>query len=104
METFIGAVVVVGLVWLVVAARWPFLPCRRCDGTGQRSTPLGRGWRECGRCAGSGRRVRLGREVRTRPLKPVSDAERRTTTLRRVDMRSVVIQEWVVALQISTST
>ena len=48
-----------GWCWLV-----PFGPCRRCTGTGSLRNPiLRRTFRDCPRCDGTGRRVRLGRRV-----------------------------------------
>lgn len=42
---------------------WPFEVCPRCDGGGKFGSPSGRHWRNCRRCGGSGRRLRLGRRV-----------------------------------------
>lgn len=47
--------------YVIACAVWPFTGCRRCSGTGKRRSPSGRAWRPCGRCDGSGRRVRFGR-------------------------------------------
>lgn len=44
----------------------PFGRCRRCSGTGQRTTWLLHRDRPCARCKGSGRRVRIGRRLHTR--------------------------------------
>ena len=49
--------------YLAACAWWPFLPCRRCDGSGKRRSPFDRAWRRCRRCDGSGKHVRLGRRV-----------------------------------------
>jgi hypothetical protein len=57
-------------VGLVLAARyvihcawWPWAPCRRCGRSGVRWAPSGKAFRQCRRCKGSGRRVRLGRRL-----------------------------------------
>lgn len=47
------------LCWL-----YPFGPCRRCHGTGNRRSPIGRRhFRLCRRCDGTGRTIRPGRHV-----------------------------------------
>jgi hypothetical protein len=48
-----------------VACRYfPFGNCRACKGTGKRHAPIFRkSFRLCTRCAGTGRRVRLGRRL-----------------------------------------
>lgn len=58
------AVVALALYWLVCAF-FPYLPCRRCEGSGKLRSPFGggRAWRKCPRCRGKGRRVRLGRRL-----------------------------------------
>ena len=54
--------------YLLACALWPFAPCRRCGGTGNRNAPVGlhhnprrRAFRRCARCNGTGRRIRRGR-------------------------------------------
>ena len=42
---------------------WPFTKCRRCDGIGRHHSPGRAYWRDCGRCRGTGARVRFGRRV-----------------------------------------
>jgi hypothetical protein len=50
--------------YLALCAGYPFGNCRRCKGSGKRHNPFfGGGHRLCNRCAGTGRRVRLGRRV-----------------------------------------
>lgn len=53
--------------WLTLtvffAIWWPFKACRRCDGSGKRSSPSGRAWRPCRRCKGSGAKLRLTRRL-----------------------------------------
>lgn len=39
---------------------WPLRRCRSCKGTGRSRSPTGKAWRKCGRCAGSGDRLRAG--------------------------------------------
>jgi hypothetical protein len=67
----------VGLAWLALTVTalaagylltcwlWPFGNCRRCHGTGKSRAPLGRAFRHCPRCDGSGYRIRAGRHVIT---------------------------------------
>jgi hypothetical protein len=42
---------------------WPFRKCRRCHGTGRRTSPTRRGIRLCRWCRGSGLRLRAGRWI-----------------------------------------
>ena len=49
--------------YLFTCLVWPFGKCRRCKGVGKFKSPFGRAYRHCGRCQGSGLRVRLGRHV-----------------------------------------
>ena len=56
--------------WLLVVAsyalscwRWPLTRCVKCDGKGKFARPDGRVWRECRRCKGSGKRIRVGRKA-----------------------------------------
>lgn len=48
-------------LYFVACVWWPYTNCRRCSGTGKRRSPTGKAWRPCGRCDGSGRRIRFGR-------------------------------------------
>jgi hypothetical protein len=50
-------------IYLGACAIWPYCSCRRCLGTGKHRSPSGKNWRQCRRCRGSDRRVRLGRRV-----------------------------------------
>jgi len=50
-------------VYLLSCLIWPFGKCRRCQGAGKFKSPFGKAYRHCGRCQGSGLRVRLGRHV-----------------------------------------
>jgi hypothetical protein len=66
----LGQIAVVALIVTIVAAGylftclvWPFGTCRRCQGYGLRKAPLGSALRHCGRCHGTGYRVRIGRHV-----------------------------------------
>lgn len=54
----------------------PFAPCRRCAGTGKRTTVLLRRTVVCGPCGGHGHRVRLGRRLHTRASKLHRDGTR----------------------------
>jgi hypothetical protein len=49
--------------YLLTCLIWPFGKCRRCKGEGKFKSPLGKAYRHCGKCQGSGLRVRLGRHV-----------------------------------------
>lgn len=43
---------------------WPYANCRRCKGNGKaRAMWGGKAFRRCGRCGGTGRRLRLGRRL-----------------------------------------
>lgn len=59
------ALVVLALLGAYIAACvwWPWTGCARCDGTAKLRSPTGKAWRDCPRCAGSGRKVRLGRRL-----------------------------------------
>ncbi|MEV8373067.1 hypothetical protein AB0P21_10050 [Kribbella sp. NPDC056861] len=56
-------VTVVAVFYLLTCAVWPFGKCRRCKGVGKFKSPFGNAFRHCGRCDGSGLRVRFGRKV-----------------------------------------
>lgn len=62
-----GPLVLLALVlaggYLAACAIWPFTSCARCDGRGKFRSPSGRAWRRCGRCRGSGSRLRYGRRL-----------------------------------------
>ncbi|MEU4193162.1 hypothetical protein AB0E69_14780 [Kribbella sp. NPDC026611] len=49
--------------YLFTCLVWPFGKCRRCKGVGKFKSPFGKAYRRCGKCDGSGLRVRLGRHV-----------------------------------------
>ncbi|MEU4390597.1 hypothetical protein [Kribbella sp. NPDC023855] len=49
--------------YLLTCAVWPFGKCRRCKGAGKFKSPFGSSYRHCGKCEGSGLRVRFGRKV-----------------------------------------
>lgn len=52
--------------YIVTCVVWPFAACRKCRGEGKfRSWFGGESWRRCGRCKGSGERVRVGRRAWT---------------------------------------
>lgn len=72
-------VTIVAAVYLLTCLIWPFGKCRRCNGAGKFKSPLGKAYRHCGRCRGSGLRLRLGRHVINR-LRAVRGAGENTTT------------------------
>lgn len=57
------AAVVTGIGYWVACMLWPFTACRKCRGSGRRSSPSGRNFGRCRRCKGRGERLRLGRRV-----------------------------------------
>jgi hypothetical protein len=60
----VALVVTVCIVfYLLTCLVWPFGKCRRCKGAGRFKSPFGNAYRHCGKCDGSGLRVRLGRHV-----------------------------------------
>ena len=59
--------------YAAAVAFWPFVACRRCDGSGKLRSPFGRAFRPCPRCKGTGRRLRFGRRIHN----AVSGARRR---------------------------
>ncbi|OLT12252.1 hypothetical protein BJF78_24635 [Pseudonocardia sp. CNS-139] len=63
MDILILLALVAAGVYVVVAVIWPLKRCRWCSGTGRWRSPFDSAWRPCGRCGGSGRRVRLGRQL-----------------------------------------
>jgi hypothetical protein len=56
-------VTIAAVFYLLTCAVWPFGKCRRCKGVGKFKSPFGNAFRHCGRCDGSGLRVRFGRKV-----------------------------------------
>ncbi|MEV4267790.1 hypothetical protein [Kribbella sp. NPDC049584] len=61
--TVVLIVTVVVAFYLLTCLVWPFGKCRRCKGVGKFRSPFGKAFRHCGKCEGSGLRVRLGRHV-----------------------------------------
>ena len=49
--------------YLLTCLIWPFGKCRRCKGAGKFKSPIGKAYRHCGKCDGSGLRARIGRHV-----------------------------------------
>lgn len=64
MGPIIGATVLAALAYAGSCAIWPFGRCRRrrCSG-GRIYRTGGKVFRDCRRCGGSGRRLRLGRRM-----------------------------------------
>ncbi|WP_433008382.1 hypothetical protein [Kribbella sp. CA-294648] len=64
-QAAVVALIVTGVAafYLLTCLVWPFGKCRRCHGEGKFKSPLGSAYRHCGRCRGSGLRLRLGRHV-----------------------------------------
>ena len=61
-----GALIIFALTFCYIGAcvTWPFVNCRRCEGTGKRPPFFGgKTFQLCRRCAGTGRRLRTGRKV-----------------------------------------
>ena len=56
-------VIIAVACYLLTCAIWPFGKCRRCKGLGKFKSPFGNAYRQCGKCQGSGLRIRLGRHV-----------------------------------------
>ena len=59
-------VVVAGVIgggYLLACRIWPFTGCPRCDALGRIHSPGGKSWRECRKCKGTGRRLRIGRRL-----------------------------------------
>lgn len=57
-ELILIGLVVLG-VYVGFCRVFPFASCRRCSGSGKYRSPSGKAYRWCGRCKGSGRRVRV---------------------------------------------
>jgi len=62
-----GTVLALALVWgvgyLLACWWWPYRPHGRCGGTGKLRPPLGRAFRSCPSCRGTGRVLRVGRRL-----------------------------------------
>ena len=62
-----GTVALLALVWaagyLLASWWWPYKAHRRCGGTGKLRPPLGRAFRSCPSCRGTGRVLRAGRRL-----------------------------------------
>lgn len=59
----IFAAVVATLCYFLGCWIWPFVPCRKCSGTGRLYSPFGRAFRLCRRCSGTRRKIRVGRRI-----------------------------------------
>ena len=63
----IGEMILLGLallsIYAVACVAWPYSAYSRCSGSGKRPSPSGRAFRNCPRCSGTGRRLRLGRRL-----------------------------------------
>jgi hypothetical protein len=62
-----GTLLVLALTWaggyLIVCWAFPYTAHRHCAGTGKHRSPGGRAWRSCRGCGGTGRRIRIGRQL-----------------------------------------
>lgn len=63
MDTVLVLALLIICGYIAACAWWPFAACLRCHGTAKLRSPSGKAWRHCPRCAGTGRRVRVGRRV-----------------------------------------
>ena len=68
MSTLVAFLIIAGigyaLLYMVAVVIFPFHPCKHCGGRGVRHNRLmGGGFRQCTRCAGTGRAVRPGRRL-----------------------------------------
>jgi len=57
------AALVLGGLYLLACAIWPYANCGRCNGQGKSRSPSGKKFRNCPRCKGTGRRKRIGRRL-----------------------------------------
>lgn len=57
------AIVMALALYVLACWWWPFVSCKRCDGTGKRRSWWGGSFRLCRRCKGTARRLRTGRRV-----------------------------------------
>lgn len=56
---------IVTVGYVLTCAVWPYKPCPRCRGSALRRAPLGRSFRFCRSCRGTGLRLRAGRRAWT---------------------------------------
>jgi hypothetical protein len=56
-RTLLVLAVVVGL-YVLSGLVWPYTACPACDG-GKHHSPTGKNWHNCGKCGGSGKKIRL---------------------------------------------
>jgi hypothetical protein len=63
--TILGALIALGLIlyYPTSCAFWPYARCWRCKGDGKFTAWWGKAFRLCGRCDGTGRRLRIGRRI-----------------------------------------
>ena len=60
----VAVLVVAGVVgYVLMCAVFPYTSCPRGKGSGKLRSPSGKAFRECRRCGGKGRRVRIGRRI-----------------------------------------
>lgn len=59
---YTGRIVVVAVlllgIYVVSGYVWPYTACSRCGG-GKHASPSGKNWRNCGKCGGSGKKIRV---------------------------------------------
>ena len=67
-EAALTVVVLFAVLAVAEAALWPYARCRHCDG-GRHGSPLSASWSACGRCGGSGKRVRALAKILRKDLR-----------------------------------
>lgn len=62
--TILGLLVIAWPIGYYVSLRiWPLTSCRRCAGTGKNAGSNRKRFGRCGKCKGTGRKLRLGTRV-----------------------------------------
>lgn len=79
---------VLTLGYLVACAVWPYANCIRCHGAGKFRSPTGKAWRNCPRCKGTGRRVRIGRRIHSHLARTKTAEHKANRAARRITDRN----------------